>query len=54
MEGVIWQECFVKIADKIMAVFFQFGEGVARSNKEPQKLFKLLDMFNSLENLKAE
>ncbi|PWA39304.1 exocyst complex protein Exo70, Cullin repeat-like-containing domain protein [Artemisia annua] len=54
MEGIIWQECFVKIADKIMAVFFRFGEGVARSNKEPQKLFKLLDMFNSLENLKTE
>ncbi|GKB76157.1 exocyst complex component EXO70A1-like protein [Tanacetum coccineum] len=50
MEGVIWQESFGKIADKIMAVFFWFGEGVARSNKEPQKLFKLLDMFNSLEN----
>ncbi|KAJ9559725.1 hypothetical protein OSB04_004885 [Centaurea solstitialis] len=54
MEGVIWQECFVKIADKIMAVFFRFGEGVARSNKEPQKLFKLLDMFDSLERLKPE
>ncbi|KAI3513011.1 hypothetical protein L1887_20335 [Cichorium endivia] len=54
MEGAIWQECFVKIADKIMAVFFRFGEGVARSNKEPQKLFKLLDMFDSLENLKTE
>lgn len=54
MDGMIWQECFVKIADKIMAVFFRFGEGVARSNKEPQKLFKLLDMFNSLENLKTE
>ncbi|XP_024972046.1 exocyst complex component EXO70A1-like [Cynara cardunculus var. scolymus] len=54
MDGVIWQECFVKIADKIMAVFFRFGEGVARSNKEPQKLFKLLDMFDSLEQLKTE
>ncbi|KAL7615951.1 hypothetical protein Lser_V15G00921 [Lactuca serriola] len=54
MEGAIWQECFVKIADKIMAVFFRFGEGVARSNKEPQKLFKLLDMFDSLEKLKSE
>ncbi|CAI9267140.1 unnamed protein product [Lactuca saligna] len=54
MEGAIWQECFVKIADKIMAVFFRFGEGVARSNKEPQKLFKLLDMFDSLERLKTE
>ncbi|KAK3025448.1 hypothetical protein RJ639_041334 [Escallonia herrerae] len=54
MDGVIWPECFVKIADKIMAVFFRFGEGVARSNKEPQKLFKLLDMFDSLEKLKIE
>ncbi|KAL1823279.1 hypothetical protein ACET3Z_010057 [Daucus carota] len=54
MDGVIWPECFVKIADKIMAVFFRFGEGVARSNKEPQKLFKLLDMFDSLEKLKPE
>ncbi|RVW56121.1 Exocyst complex component EXO70A1 [Vitis vinifera] len=54
MEGLIWTECFVKIADKIMAVFFRFGEGVARSNKEPQKLFKLLDMFDSLEKLKTQ
>lgn len=51
---LVWPECFTKIADKIMAVFFRFGEGVARSNKEPQKLFKLLDMYNSLEKLKPE
>ncbi|WCJ35561.1 Exocyst complex component EXO70I [Euphorbia peplus] len=54
LEGAVGLECFVKIADKIMAVFFRFGEGVARSNKEPQKLFKLLDMFDSLEKLKPE
>ncbi|KAF5739477.1 hypothetical protein HS088_TW12G00683 [Tripterygium wilfordii] len=53
-DGVIWPECFVKIADKIMAVFLRFGEGVARSSKEPQKLFKLLDMFTLLEKLKTE
>ncbi|AES59305.1 exocyst subunit exo70 family protein [Medicago truncatula] len=52
IDGLIHPECFVKISDKIMAVFFRFGEGVARSNKEPQKLFKLLDMFESLEKLK--
>lgn len=52
IDGLIYPECFVKISDKIMAVFFRFGEGVARSNKEPQKLFKLLDMFESLEKLK--
>ncbi|KAK7291052.1 hypothetical protein RIF29_05915 [Crotalaria pallida] len=54
MEGLVWPECFVKISDKIMAVFFRFGEGVTRSSKEPQKLFKLLDMFESLEKLKPE
>ncbi|KAF2324264.1 hypothetical protein GH714_011420 [Hevea brasiliensis] len=54
MDGVVWLECFVKIADKIMAVFFRFGEGVARSSKEPQKLFTLLDMFDSLEKLQTE
>lgn len=53
-EGIVWPECFIKIADKIMAVFFRFGEGVARSSKEPQKLFKLLDMFDSLEKLKPK
>ena len=52
LDGLIHPECFVKISDKIMAVFFRFGEGVARSNKEPQKLFKLLDMLESLEKLK--
>ncbi|KAK9270018.1 hypothetical protein L1049_025591 [Liquidambar formosana] len=54
MDGLIWAECFIKIADKIMAVFFRFGEGVVRSSKEPQKLFKLLDMFDSLEKLKTD
>ncbi|XP_027368147.1 exocyst complex component EXO70A1-like [Abrus precatorius] len=54
MDGLVWPECFVKISDKIMAVFFRFGEGVARSTKEPQKLFKLLDMFESLEKLKPQ
>ncbi|XP_047328430.1 exocyst complex component EXO70I-like [Impatiens glandulifera] len=46
--------CSAKISDKIMAVFFRFGEAVARSNKEPQKLFKLLDMFQSLQSIKPE
>ncbi|KAG2698959.1 hypothetical protein I3760_07G171600 [Carya illinoinensis] len=44
----------VLIADKIMAVFFRFGKAVARSRKEPHKLFKFLDMFDSLEKLKPE
>ncbi|KAM7278088.1 hypothetical protein ACFE04_005222 [Oxalis oulophora] len=54
MDGLLWLECFTKIADKIMAIFFRFGEGVARSSKEPQKLFKLLDMFASLEKIETQ
>nr|POF15126.1 exocyst complex component exo70a1 [Quercus suber] len=54
MDGVVWPQCFVKIAEKIMAVFFRFGEGVARGSKEPHKLFKILDMFDSLEKLKPQ
>ncbi|KAI4337060.1 hypothetical protein L6164_015518 [Bauhinia variegata] len=54
MEGLVWPECFIKISDKIIAVFLRFGEGVARSSKEPQKLFKLLDMFESMKKFKLE
>eukprot|EP01018_Ginkgo_biloba_P024386 Gb_38868 [translate_table: standard] len=50
----VWPECLARVADKVMAIFFRFGEGVARSRKEPQKLFKLLDMFESMENLNAQ
>lgn len=52
MDSQLWPECFAKIADKIMAVFFRFGEGVARSSREPQKLFKLLDMFDALDRIR--
>ncbi|XP_072981948.1 exocyst complex component EXO70I-like [Typha latifolia] len=52
MGGALWPECFAKIADKIMAVFFRFGEGVARAAAEPQSLFKLLDMLVALDRLR--
>ncbi|MQL82770.1 hypothetical protein Taro_015230 [Colocasia esculenta] len=51
MDGAVWPECFAKVADKIMAVFFRFGEGVARSAKEPHKLLKFLDMLAGTERL---
>ncbi|WOL13838.1 hypothetical protein Cni_G22618 [Canna indica] len=54
MGGAVWPECFAKIADRIMAVFFRFGEGVARSSKVPQKLFKLLEMFDALDRIRPE
>ncbi|KAJ7212764.1 hypothetical protein O6H91_13G038000 [Diphasiastrum complanatum] len=39
------------VAHAGMTSFLQFGESVARSEKAPEKLFKLLDMFETLENL---
>ncbi|KAG6522159.1 exocyst complex component EXO70I-like [Zingiber officinale] len=54
MDGVVWPECFAKIADRIMAVFFRFSEGVARSSKQPHKLFKLLDMFDALARIRPQ
>ncbi|KAG0482620.1 hypothetical protein HPP92_010704 [Vanilla planifolia] len=44
MDGAVWPECFAQISDRIMDVFFRFGEGVTESSPEPQKLFKLLEM----------
>jgi exocyst complex protein 7 len=32
-----------------MVQFLQFGEGIARSHRAPEKLFKLLDMFETLD-----
>ncbi|PKA65640.1 hypothetical protein AXF42_Ash013054 [Apostasia shenzhenica] len=52
MDGAVWPECFAKISDRIMAVFFRFAEGVALSSPEPQKLFKLLDMSDAARRLR--
>ncbi|CAK9255924.1 unnamed protein product [Sphagnum jensenii] len=45
----LWTECFVKVASTGMVQFLQFGEGIARSHRAPEKLFKLLDMFETLD-----
>lgn len=50
-EPHVWRECFLRLSHPGMLLFLQFGEGVARSEKTPEKLFKLLDMFEALENL---
>ncbi|KAK8952041.1 hypothetical protein KSP39_PZI003103 [Platanthera zijinensis] len=47
MDGAVWPECFAQISDRITAVFFRFGEGVALSSPEPQKLFRLLEMSSA-------
>eukprot|EP00250_Pteridium_aquilinum_P014414 c21973_g1_i1 orf=680-2749(+) len=49
-----WEESFGKIvlAGGILELL-QFGEVVVKSRDEPQKLFKLLDMFEAMNNLRS-
>ena len=44
----VWPECFAKIATRIVAAFFRFADGVAAAAREPQRLFKLLDMLDAV------
>ncbi|PUZ52261.1 hypothetical protein GQ55_6G256100 [Panicum hallii var. hallii] len=44
----VWPECFAKIAARIVAAFFRFADGVATAAREPQRLFKLLDMLDAV------
>jgi hypothetical protein len=45
----VWPECFAKIAARIAAAFFRFADGVAAAGREPQRLFKLLDMLDAVD-----
>ncbi|KAG0625152.1 hypothetical protein M758_2G031700 [Ceratodon purpureus] len=45
----VWVECLCKLAEPGMTAFVQFGESVAASHRSPEKLCKLLEMFDSME-----
>ena len=42
---LVWPECFTKIAARNIMVFFCFVDGMAIAAREPQSLFKQLDML---------
>jgi len=48
-DGKYVDECLYKVAKISMLQFLSFGEGVARGHRAPEKLFKLLDMFDALD-----
>ncbi|KAL6646623.1 hypothetical protein ACP70R_015700 [Stipagrostis hirtigluma subsp. patula] len=50
----VWPECFAKIATCIVAAFFCFADGVAAAAREPQRLFKLLDMLDAVRAREVE
>ncbi|XP_010548545.1 PREDICTED: exocyst complex component EXO70A1-like [Tarenaya hassleriana] len=51
----VWMSCFAKIAARAgILAFLQFGKTVTESKKDPIKLLKLLDIFSSLNKLRAD
>ncbi|CAL4999736.1 unnamed protein product [Urochloa decumbens] len=48
LPAAVWPECFARIAARITAAFFRFADGVAAASREPQRLFKLLDMLDAV------
>ncbi|XP_057859628.2 exocyst complex component EXO70A1-like [Cryptomeria japonica] len=51
----VWTECFGKLVFRSgMSALIEFGEVVALSQTQPQKLFKLLDMIEGLQSLKED
>ncbi|XP_044487357.1 exocyst complex component EXO70E2-like [Mangifera indica] len=49
--GTISSFCFVEIAKASLICLLNFGEAVAMSSVSPEKLFRLLDMYEVLEDL---
>lgn len=45
------ETCFGELARGVMIQFFNFGEAVAISRRSPEKLFKILDMYETLWDL---
>ncbi|XP_057850150.2 exocyst complex component EXO70A1 [Cryptomeria japonica] len=51
----VWTECFGKLVFRsVMSALIEFGEAVALSQTQPEKLFKLLDMLEGLQSLKED
>jgi len=50
---LVWVECLRNLAEPEMNAFIQFGESVAASQRSPEKLCKLLEMFVCLEKCES-
>lgn len=52
--GSFYQCCFSEISQSFMLHLLNFGEAVAIGTHTPEKLFRLLDMYEVLENLTVD
>lgn len=57
----IWQgldpyreKCFADVTDSSVHMLLSFGEAIAKSKKSPEKLFVLLDMYETMRDLQPE
>lgn len=48
------EKCFADVADSSVHMLLSFGEAIARSKKSPEKLFVLLDMYETMHDLLPE
>lgn len=48
------EKCFADVTDSSVHMLLSFGEAIARSKKTPEKLFVLLDMYETMRDLQPE
>jgi exocyst complex protein 7 len=48
------EKCFADVTDSSVHMLLSFGEAIAKSKKSPEKLFVLLDMYETMSNLLPE
>jgi len=45
--------CFAEMGDRALTLLLSFGESIASSQKSPEKLFVLLDMYEAIRDTHA-
>lgn len=48
------EKCFADVTDSSLHMLLSFGEDIAKSKKTPEKLFVLLDMYETMRDLQPE
>ena len=48
------EKCFADVTDSSLHMLLSFGEAIAKSKKSPEKLFVLLDMYETMHELIPE
>ena len=48
------ETCFAEVTNGSVTMLLSFGEGIAKSKKSPEKLFVLLDMYETMREIYPE